>query len=187
MPGGQPARPESSRMMRRVLLVLFLPALAGLVAATIARSGAFEPSALYVLAPLLVVVGIPLLWLWISWGVAYAGGWHDLAKAYPLRGEIPVAHRWKFQSIQMGLSSYRNSIHVAADSRGLCFWPMTLFRVGNRPICVPWADITASPTKVLWLPMVRLQFARDPRHGILIRRSLADKIRAAFGDAWRVA
>jgi len=169
--------------MRRVLLVLLLPALAGIVGAAIARSGALEPSALYVLAPLLVIVGMPLLWLWISWGVAYAGGWHDLAKAYPLQGEIPAAHRWRFQSIQMGLSSYRNSIHVAADSRRICFWPMVLFRAGNRPICVPWPDITASPAKVLWLSMVRLNFARVPQHDILIRRSLAAKIRAALGDA----
>src|SRR5262249_36442930 len=187
MAGGQAARPQSSRTTRRVLLVLLLPALAGMAAAAIARAGALEPSMLYVLAPLLVVVGLPLLWLWISWGVAYAGGWHDLAKAYPLQGEIPVAHRWKFQSIQMGLSSYRNSIHVAADACGLYFWPMILFRAGNRPICVPWADITASPTTMLWLPMVRLRFARDTRHSILIRRSLAEKIRGAVGEAWREA
>jgi hypothetical protein len=186
MAGGQTARPETGRTMRRVLLVLLLPALAGVVAAVLASSGSLEHAAPRELAPLLVIVAVPLLWLWISWGVAYAGGWHDLAKAYPLQGEIPAAHRWKFQSIQMGLSSYRNSVHVAADSRGICFWPMVLFRAGTRPICVPWADISASPTKVLWLPMVRLHFARVPQHDILIRRSLADKILAAFGDAWPV-
>jgi hypothetical protein len=171
--------------MRRVLLVLLLPALAGIVGAAIARSGALEHAA-HNLAALLVIVGMPLLWLWISWGVAYAGGWHDLERAYRLQGEIPDAHRWKFQSIQMGLSSYRNSIHVAADSRRICFWPMVLFRAGNRPICVPWPDITASPAKTLWLPMVRLHFARVPQHDILIRRSLAAKIRDAVGDAWPV-
>jgi hypothetical protein len=34
--------------------------------------------------------------------------------------------------------------------------------------------------------MVRLHFARVPQHDILIRRSLADKIRAGIGDAWPV-
>src|SRR6266487_3376209 len=173
MAGGQAVRPQRGRTMRRVLLVLLLPALAGMVASVLARSGAFEHAALRELAPLLAIVGMPLLWLWISWGVAYAGGWHDLAKAYPLQGESPTWMDW-------------NSIHVAADPRRICFWPMVLFRAGNRPICVPWADITASPAKVLWLPMVRLHFARVPQHDILIRRSLAAKIRAAFGDAWPV-
>ncbi|HEV8533120.1 MAG TPA: hypothetical protein VGT00_16980 [Methylomirabilota bacterium] len=186
MAAGQAARPNRAQTMRRLSILLLLPALAGGGAALLARSGTFEHGAVRDLAPLLFFVAMPLLWLWICWGVAYAGGWHDLAKAYPLRGELPVAHQWKFQSIQMGLATYRNAVHVAADSRGICFRPMALFRAGNPPICVPWADITASDTKVLWLPMVRLRFDRVPQHSILIRKSLADKIRAAFADLWRL-
>ena len=93
MAGGQAVRPQRGRTIWRVLLVLLLPALAGMVASVLARSGTFEHVAPRELTPLLVIVGMPLLWLWISWGVAYAGGWHDLAKAYPLQGEIPAAHR----------------------------------------------------------------------------------------------
>ncbi len=138
-------------------------------------------------------LNIPAVWIPVAAGLiaviclgvgalnSWLGGWRQLAWAYELRGEFDGAKR-RFQSAWMRYwNQYGNCLTVGASPQGLylaCFLP------AHPPLLIPWRDIAVHPRELFWIAGVELRFRQAPSVPVRIRRSLADWLRQAAGDAW---
>lgn len=108
-----------------------------------------ETSLPFVILPVFAVVFV-LFWSLIVFVIAHTGGWAGLAKAYPA-SEKPEGRSWRWRTIRFGLfGNYRNSVDVTMSDAGLYMCPIYLFRVGHRPILIPWKAISDAHRRDLW-------------------------------------
>ena len=106
------------------------------------------------------------------------GGWGALARCYPDEASSEGI-RFRFQSVQFGWVTYNNCVNVTVSPAGLRFSVFAPFRIGHRPICVPWRDIRVEP-RTSWLISVGvLSFAKEPTVAVRLRRRLVDRIAQA--------
>ncbi|TYC65188.1 hypothetical protein FMN63_22445 [Stappia sp. BW2] len=108
-----------------------------------------ENSLPFVIIPVFAVV-FGLFWSFIVFVVAHIGGWARLAKAYPATGK-PEGRSWNWRSMRIGLFfNYRNSVNVTLSDAGLYMRPILLFRIGHKPILLPWKAISDAQRRDLW-------------------------------------
>src|SRR3990172_3408786 len=126
-----------------------------------------------------------LLWAAISYLLSRISGWGQLAQVY--RFNLPFdGKRWRMQNASMRWgTNYGYCINVGVNLSGLYLSPVFLFRIGHPPLFVPWSDITFKQEKELFVgQVVRLVFSCKSYIPFRIRRTLADKIRRAYGTEW---
>jgi len=138
------------------------------------------------LAPLdtLGVVAAAIVgWSLICLGIAAIGGWMQLARVYPARGD-GLGRRWWMQSarLRFGLA-YNNCLVVDADPSGLRIAILLPFRVGHPPIFLPWSELCVSRRRQWLVRVVRLEPARLPAVPITISERLYARLEAAVGPA----
>jgi len=112
--------------------------------------------------PFLMPLVFPLFWCAVSFLLSRFSGWRRLALMHgtdrPPRG---TSFRW--QSGSVGLVRYRNCLNIRAAQEGLFIsvaWP---FRVGHKPLLVPWSAIhDAQPQKILWRDFTKFQIGTPP-------------------------
>ncbi len=118
--------------------------------------------------------------------VSHLGGWASLAERYPAQ-EPFSGPCWNFQCGQFRwFASYNNCLTVGADPRGLFLWILWPFRVGHPPLFIPWADISVSRKKVLWINQVKFLLGHETRIPLTISDRLAERLRSAAGASWPV-
>lgn len=128
---------------------------------------------------------IPLLWTAVSLFLSRISGWRALAEVYhsdsPFEGK-----RWRMQnaSLRWGVN-YGYCINVGVNHSGIHLCPVFLFRIGHPPLFVPWSDVSTKLEKELFVgQVVRLVFSGKTGIPFRIRKTLAHKIRTAFGTKW---
>ncbi len=83
----------------------------------------------------------PLFWSAIVWLISRVSGWASLARQYPADGLIDGdVFRWCSARIRF-LSSYSNCLTVTVSPAGIHMQPMLFFRIGHKPLFLPWSAI----------------------------------------------
>jgi hypothetical protein len=77
----------------------------------------------------------------------------------------------------MGMSSYRNAVHLEVDERGIVICACLILRFGAKPIFIPRDEIEIEDGNFFFLKMVRFRCKSFPGYSILFRPKLAKKIR----------
>jgi hypothetical protein len=134
------------------------------------------------LAWLFVVLLIVAIWVVVCWLVSWAGGWRQLAEAYP-RGDSGPGTTWRFQSatLRWGMS-YNNGLRVTATPDGVGVSVLPLFRIGHPPLFFPWSEISIRRReKSFGTEWVTLAFERVPPVSFTVRGTLVQKIEEVVG------
>lgn len=127
-----------------------------------------------------------LVWLLVSVVISYTGGWFSLARNFRSQASF-AGSEWRGESGMMrGLAHYRNCLIVGANPAGIYLAVFLPFRVFHPPLFIPWNEITQSKTRIFFMNMVRFQLGRKHPIPLLIRESLAAKVKTAAGDAWPI-
>jgi len=106
-----------------------------------------------------------LFWSFIVFLIAHLGGWTGLARAYPAT-EPPQGRSWTWTSARFGLvTSYRNSLNVTVSDTGLYLRPVFIFRVGHKPMLIPWNAIMAAQRSDLFFTSALRLDIRDGSGG----------------------
>ena len=126
-----------------------------------------------------------LLWVLVSYSLAFKSGWLKLAASYRAR-EIFEGQVHPFASGRLGRVNHANSLILGADTRGLCIEAPLLMRLGHPPLFIPWGDIVAS-SHTRWLrDKIRLQFRLHPSYPLEVSLKLAQKLAEESGGALRL-
>ena len=114
--------------------------------------GATTPIYLWFLVPVLfLVVGVPFFCA-ISGLLAFVAGWPSLARRFPATHQPPGE---ELTSQVYGVGGVReNGVTVLVVSpEGLFLRAIVFFRVGRRPLLIPWGAIeSATPGRFRWRP-----------------------------------
>lgn len=115
-------------------------------------------------------------WCMISTLVARMGGWSALAKKYAVT-IVPTGTMYRWQSLGIGrATSYNNAMNIVISSRGLCLFPMIIFRFGHHPILIPWADIRIETEQSFFGSTVSLHINNAENSVIRLSESLSKKL-----------
>ena len=120
-------------------------------------------------------------WGGFSYLISFMSGWRNLAQVY--RANQPLlGGRWRpwAASMRWGVN-YNGLLAVGADSQGMHVSVFFLFRIGHPPLFIPWTDVSATPGRIRWFKMVRLQFEKYPSTYLLIPLKMAEKLSQAGG------
>jgi hypothetical protein len=112
--------------------------------------------------PLFFSLFCVFFWLLGGWLIARFGGWDDLAKAYGSEQLYEGSYlRWR--SAKLNHIHYHTCLDLGADSEGLHLSMNYLFKVHHRDLFIPWAEIKASRSQMIWGPTIVLQFEKVPK------------------------
>jgi len=133
---------------------------------------------------LVIPLYVVALWIFLSYILAFIGGWRLLARRFRLLGAFQ-GEKWYMQSASMRfMTGYNNCLTVGADGSGLFIKPIILFRAWQPALFVPWTEITFQPKRQFFLNVVEFRLGREEQVPFTIRKKLADKIQGAAGKAW---
>ncbi len=124
----------------------------------------------------------PLLWVCISWLISHVSGWRNLARHYAIDQPGQVSKpRMRQQSVSMGYAPfsaarYSGVVNIGIDGIALYLSTIWLFRVGHKPLRIPFEDIEISDSQFLFLKMKRLVAKQSPNIKIYMRPGLVQKI-----------
>ncbi|MBX9628446.1 MAG: hypothetical protein K2X82_31910 [Gemmataceae bacterium] len=131
----------------------------------------------------LAVLGFAAWWCFVLWLVGVLSGWGRLTRHYrsaaPYHGK--VRH---FRSAKIGWSNYSGCLDLGTNPDGLYLGVFPLFRPGHPPLFVPWADVSATPTRGLILPYLDLRFEKAPGVAVRLSAALGREIAADANRAW---
>jgi hypothetical protein len=107
------------------------------------------------------IVGFLAVWAMVLPMAAWFGGWRRLAEEFAAepgtRGRIALGTA----TMRYG-AHYGNVILLDGRTSGLVLSVRRVFRLGHPPLLIPWAQVVAEPTRVLWIfPATRLELGRD--------------------------
>jgi len=100
---------------------------------------------------LLAVIGFPLFWVLLCFVIGRLGGWAGAARAFAARRRPEGTH---FTGLSLQIppaTSYGGCVSATFSRDGLWLAPIWLFRIGHRPLLIPW-DRIGPPTeqRILW-------------------------------------
>ena len=87
---------------------------------------------------------------------------------------------WQSGSMGMGVN-FSNCLTLAATSRGLSVRVWRVFGLFQRPLLIPWSEITATPKRFLLIRTVRLEFGHPPSGSLRIKEQTWNRLIAAAG------
>ena len=87
-----------------------------------------------------VLVGGPLIWIFVCHIIALVSGWKRLAKHYPAV-KPPRGRCHLMESGFIGIASYKGCLTIYTSEEGLYFKLWSLFRMAHPPLFVPWSSI----------------------------------------------
>ena len=137
--------------------------------------------------PLMIIlafIGFALFWLGIVWLIAWVAGWPQLHEKYP--GKQGWNEQcWSLQSaVFRAWVSYRNILKVCVDPEGLHLSVMFPFSVSQKPLFIPWIDVTVTKKRWGFVNGFELRFQQVPNVPIRITKSLAKRIAEGANEAW---
>jgi hypothetical protein len=106
---------------------------------------------------LLPIVIMPAFWCLVVLLISSVSGWRrlsrDYAASFPPHGQAFLS-----QTGKVGPSSYRNSLHVHVAPEGLFLSVPFVFRLGHKPLLIPWHEIhSQEPATFRRLDMIRFE------------------------------
>ena len=126
----------------------------------------------------------PLFWATVVFLISRIGGWGSMAEAYTYR-EPHAATCFSMQSAILRLASnYNGVLKICADSEGVYFSVMFLFRPGHSPFFVPWEEITGTKKIYFLYPVVDLRFQRTPNLPFRLYKRTADRLVDVANGRW---
>ncbi len=122
------------------------------------------------------------MWLLVTTMLGFMSGWFSLQQWYPDdRNEDPLLKlRWQSGSMGLGVS-FSSCLTLASRRDGLSVRVWRIFGPFQRPLLIPWNEITAEPKRFLLYRMVRLNFGRPPSGSLKISERTWNKLIAAAG------
>lgn len=108
-----------------------------------------------------LVAAVAAVWAAVLPFAAWFGGWRRLAEEFAAepgtRGRIVLGTA----TMRYG-TNYGHVILLDCRTTGLVLSVHKLFRLAHPPLLIPWAQVAAESTKVLWIfPAMRLELGRD--------------------------
>jgi hypothetical protein len=134
------------------------------------------------LFPVLLVA----LWCVVTAAISHVGGWAILARQYRYSSEF-MGEKWRMQSGRMRwLMSYNNCLTLGGNETGLYLSVLSLFRFQHPPLLIPWPEISVSRQRRFFFNYVRLTLGREVKIPLLLRPTIAERLRRAAGSHWPV-
>ena len=97
----------------------------------------------------LILIGFPIvfaaLWTFVCFILSIAGGWARLADRFAA-SEPPTGQQFTWQTGRVGMSNYNSVLTIHTSPSGLHLAVMVLFRVGHKPLLIPWSEIHGAST-----------------------------------------
>jgi hypothetical protein len=119
--------------------------------------------------------GFCVFWCMISALTARMGGWNALAKRYGV-SIIPAGTVYRWQSMKIGaMASYNGAMNVSVSPRGLCLFPVLVFRFGHKPLLIPWSDVRIETEESAFGAMAALHIGHPEMTVIHLSSSLCTK------------
>lgn len=124
------------------------------------------------------------MWTLVTTLLGFLSGWFTLQTWYADdRNEQPLL-KLGWQSGSMGLGvNFSNCLTIAATRRGLSLRVWRIFGLFQRPLLIPWSEITVTPKRFLFVRTVRLEFGRPPSGSLRISERTWDRLVAAAGPS----
>lgn len=123
------------------------------------------------------------MWMLATTMLGFMSGWFSLQEWYPDDGNEEPLLKLGWQTGSMGIGvNFGNCLTLAATRKGLSVRVWRIFGPFQRPLLIPWREITAEPKHFLFLRMVRLSFGSPPSGSLRIREKVWDKLIAAAGN-----
>jgi hypothetical protein len=96
-------------------------------------------------------------WCLISFMLGLFSGWRRLALSYAA-DQAPRGTAFGWQSGYVGFVRYRNCLNIRVAPEGLFLSTVWLFRLGHKPLLIPWSAIHDPQQKqVFWFDFTRFQ------------------------------
>lgn len=131
------------------------------------------------------IAGILAVWAIVLPWVAWFGGWRRLAEEFAAepgtRGRVVLGSA----AMRYG-AHYTGVICLDCRTTGLVLSVRTLFRLAHPPLLIPWSQVEAEPTKLLWIfPAMRLDLGRDAQVPLIFYSPEARDLVESFLDSSR--
>jgi len=121
----------------------------------------------------ITVIAMALI-VWMALVLSWLSGWRSLAKRYRTEREFP-AHRRRMQTATMrGGIGYNFIVTLASDAEGLYLGLPAIFRLGQPPLFIPWADVSVDEPKQLRLVMLSTLWLGPDGIPLRVRTSLVE-------------
>jgi hypothetical protein len=95
----------------------------------------------FVLIPIVVIIGLALIWLPLMMGAVLFSGWWDLARRFPARKPALGAHRGVGSVFFSPLFRYKNFVLYAIDDDHLHLRLPPVLGALHAPMSIPWPAI----------------------------------------------
>lgn len=124
----------------------------------------------------ILVVVLPFffvgMWCAVCLLLSVLSGWRRLAEHFAAH-DPPSGKRFSMQSGQFGLASYGNCLTIYASPEGLYISILWLFRLGHRPLFIPWEAIqNAKIHRFFWVESVAFDVGSPPIASLRLPRKL---------------
>ena len=132
------------------------------------------------------VIGFPfffiLMWTIVTTLLGYLSGWFSLQAWYADDRNEPPLLKLGWQSGSMGFGvNFSNCLTLAATRSGFSLRVWRVFGLFQRPLLIPWSEITVTPKRFLFIRMVRLEFGHPPSGSLRISQRTWNRLVAAVG------
>ena len=122
------------------------------------------------------------MWLLVTTILGFLSGWFSLQSWYSDDGDEEPLLKLGWQSGSMGSGvSFNSCLTLAATPKGLSLRVWRIFGPFQRPLLFPWREITAEPTRLLFLRMVRLNLGSSPSGSLKIKERTWNRLIEAAG------
>jgi hypothetical protein len=135
------------------------------------------PPVLFLLLIPLFILFFTSLWCGISLLLSRVGGWARLAERFPAP-EPPEGKRFRSQNGRLGLVNYNRCLTIYISKAGLSLLMTPIFRVGHRPMLIPWKEIHDVDTqRILWAEFVSFQIGSPTMATLRLSKAMFDEAR----------
>ena len=129
---------------------------------------------------LIFLISFPFLWIFIGWTLAQFSGWAQLSQHYASDTPMPK-NTLKFRSMAMGYTpifrvSYSNILHIGADDTYLYLSVFRLFRIGAKPLQIPFDEMEMDDGLMIFIKTKRIKTHKVPKITIIMTARLVEKI-----------
>jgi hypothetical protein len=122
------------------------------------------------------------MWVLVTTLLGFMSGWFNLQQWYADDGNEEPLLKLGWQSGSMGFGvSFSSCLTLASRRDGMSVRVWKIFGPFQRPLLIPWREITAEPKQFLFIRMVRLNFGSPPSGSLNIRERIWNKLVAAAG------
>lgn len=126
---------------------------------------------------LIVLFGVPALWLTLCFVTSRLSAWYILAERYPLRSDSYfVDNSWTFQTARFGIVPYRSCVNFSTTRSGLIISVFSPFRFAHDPIFIPWDEFSIQSGNSLFFPGFEIRVEKFPSYTVVVSKEIAQEI-----------